>query len=221
MTQPHYKGKSFKCPHCAALAQMRWERLYIRENGAAVPVPYQMAGCIACNAPSIWFGALEQVDGKAVLTAGPSNLMLWPKIITAPLAHVDLPPACRTEYEEARGVMATSPRAAAALLRLCIQKLCIELGRKEKNINDAIGGLVKDGLPSRVQAALDIVRVVGNNAVHPGQLTLEDHAEQASALFDLVNIIVEQMVSQPKRINEMYANLPNAARQAIQRRDGN
>ncbi|AVC43234.1 hypothetical protein AL520_30335 [Achromobacter xylosoxidans] len=145
--------------------------------------------------------------------------MLYPAAWPAPLPHADMPELCRSDFHEARAVVSESPRAAAALLRLCIQRLCIELGRTEKNINDAIGGLVKDGLPAKLQEALDIVRVVGNNAVHPGQMSAEDHAEQANALFELVNIIVEQMVAQPKRISAMYATLPEGARKAIERRD--
>ncbi len=130
-----------------------------------------------------------------------------------------MPDEIAADYNEARQVLNDSPRSAAALLRLGIQKLCKHLGEPGKNINDDIASLVKKGLPERVQQALDIVRVVGNNAVHPGQIDLKDDAETAGSLFELVNIIVDVMISEPQRIKELYEKLPESARKAVEDRD--
>jgi hypothetical protein len=131
-----------------------------------------------------------------------------------------MPDDVRSEYEEARGVLPKSPRGAAALLRLAIQKLCGQLYPKDADLNTAIGALVKQGLPVRVQQALDVVRVIGNNAVHAGQIDLKDDAETAQSLFGLVNVITEIMIAQPKEIERLYGGLPEGARAAIERRDG-
>ena len=147
--------------------------------------------------------------------------MLVPENTTAPLPHPDMPDAVLFDYEEARLVAGKSPRSSAALLRLAIQKLCIELGEKGKNINDDIASLVRKGLPVEIQQALDIVRVVGNNAVHPGELSNDDVSEISTGLFELVNQIVEDRISRPKKLQAMFDKLPAGAREAIQKRDKN
>ena len=123
------------------------------------------------------------------------------------------------DYEEARAVINESPRAAAALLRLCIQKLCKQLGESGKNINQDIGNLVKKGLNPLVQQSLDIVRVIGNEAVHPGVMDLIDNRDTALRLLELVNSIAEQMISHPNKVGDLYNQLPKDKRAEIEKRD--
>jgi Domain of unknown function (DUF4145) len=160
--------------------------------------------CPACQRYSLWIG------GKLV----------HPRTSAAPMPSEAMPPELRVDYMEARLVFADSPRASAALLRLAVQKLCIHLGEPGKNLNADIGSLVRKGLPTHIQQALDSVRVVGNNAVHPGELIADDSEGVARALFDIVNWAVEAMIARPEQIAETYAKLPPAAKDAVQKRDG-
>ena len=88
-----------------------------------------------------------------------------------------------------------------------------------KNINDDIGKLVAKGLKPEIQRALDIVRVVGNEAVHPGTIDLRDDRDSASKLFGLVNRIAYDMITHPKEIAALYSELPPEKILAIEKRD--
>jgi hypothetical protein len=145
--------------------------------------------------------------------------LLWPRRAGGPQPNLDLPHDVRGDYEEASTILDLSPRGAAALLRLAIQKLCKELGESGQNLNDDIASLVRKGLDRRVQKALDAVRVIGNNAVHPGRIDLRDDRPTAETLFGLVNLICEKMITEPKHVDELYAKLPESVRQAIEKRD--
>jgi hypothetical protein len=125
----------------------------------------------------------------------------------------------RADYEEAASIANKSPRGAAALLRLCVQKLCEQIGERGKNINEDIATLVAKGLPIEVQRALDAVRVIGNNAVHPGEINLKDEPDTVASLFVLVNIIADRMITQPKQAAGLYDALPAGVREAIAKRD--
>lgn len=134
--------------------------------------------------------------------------------------NADLPEDIRRDFDEARAIASQSPRGAAALLRLCIQKLCAFLGEKGDRIDDDIAELVKRGLSPIVQQSLDAVRVIGNQAVHPGSMDLKDDHSTANTLFRLVNIVADQMVTHPKQVKEVYDKLPERALKAIEKRDG-
>lgn len=70
-----------------------------------------------------------------------------------------------------------------------------------------------------IQQALDICRVVGNNAVHPGELDIKDTPEIAQQLFKMINFIVEDRITKPKEVQELFAQLPSGAVEAIAKRD--
>ena len=145
--------------------------------------------------------------------------LLFPPMRHGVHPNLDLPEDVLHDYEEAQSIVDLSPRGAAALLRLCIQKLCINLGEKGKKLDDDIASLVAKGLNPLVQKSLDIVRVIGNESVHPGVMDLKDDRDTATTLFGLVNAITDQMITHPKTIETMYGKLPEDKRAAIEKRD--
>jgi hypothetical protein len=95
------------------------------------------------------------------------------------------------------------------------------LGKSGNNINNDIKELVSDGLSSKIQKALDLLRVVGNNAVHPGQIDLNDGKEIALKLFHVLNFIADEMITKPKELDLLYSDVvPDETKQHINTRDG-
>lgn len=200
---PGLNKSSFNCPHssCDAYALQRWGQPVFPNRGLIPNL--NVAYCDHCNNYSVWYG----------------NKLVFPAIKNAPPAHPDIPEDIKIDYEEARSVFSESPRSSAALLRLAIQKLCKHVGLPGTNINADIKAMVGQGLAVQVQQALDIVRVIGNEQVHPGVLDVRDDPEMATRLFELVNFIVEDRIARPKHINTLYNKLPEEKRKQIEARD--
>jgi hypothetical protein len=132
----------------------------------------------------------------------------------------DMPQAIWPEWREAEQILQDSPRGSAALLRLAVQKLLPVLGAKPDDINKMIGELVASGTISKtLQQALDVLRVIGNEAVHPGTIDLNDDRPTAVSLFSLINVIVEKAITEPRQVDELYAKLPPGKLEGIQQRD--
>ena len=201
---PTHEKKEFHCIHCGVFSAQAWGRLTYNSSVGLRPSAIEFCICEHCKEWSYWYDAH----------------MIVPSEAPVPPAHEDMPAECKSDYDEARSIVAASPRAAAALLRLVVQKLMPVLGEKGKNINDDIGALVAKGLPVQVQQALDFCRVVGNNAVHPGEIDLNDTPEIAHNLFAMLNFIIEDRITRPKHIEALYGKLPEAARNAVEKRDG-
>lgn len=205
---PEIEVRAFTCPSCGTLAQQvwSWQLYHVVYQGASLErIPMARCRCVNCQSVSFWSHETRQ--------------QVYPASASAPMPHVDMPVSAREDYLEARTVAAMSPRSAAALLRLSLQKLLSALGCKGKNIDEDIGFLVSKGLPVQVKDALDICRVIGNNAVHPGELNVHDEPELVAQLFELMNFIVAQTIERERHLKEMMAKLPQGAKDAIERRD--
>lgn len=214
--EPFGMSSSFVCPHpdCRTLAVHRWgsvRNFSVLSNAGETHRKYDYANgaivgslCEACRKEVVFF------RGKLV----------YPAESEAPAPTADMPAEVLSDFEEARQVLPVSPRGSAALLRLLVQKLLPILGATPSDINKMIGELVTNGtISANIQQALDSVRVIGNEAVHPGTMDLKDDEATAISLFNLINYIVEKAITEPKEVAAIYAGLPAAKLAGILDRD--
>lgn len=204
-TPPAFKKAAYHCPHCNAYSQQLWLDIVMKRPDARYIAFSNLlrADCTHCKEYSLWH----------------KTKLIYPESAGVPSPNNDLNDDIKEDYREAMGIINKSPRGAAALLRLCIQKLCCQLGEKGKKINEDIANLVKKGLPPMIQKSLDIIRVIGNEAVHPGQIDLKDDRDTAMKLFELINLIANVMITQPKEVQKIFESLPESKKTAIEERD--
>ncbi len=209
--QPEKNLGAFTCPHCHTLSLQKKTYYTCEEDRDEYFGLYEFSNsctlhilrCQCCTKKTIWIG----------------DEYIYPDILQEE-PNQDMPESVLKLYKEAGCIYSKSPRAACALLRLAIDKLCNELGEVDSKIDKNISELVKKGLPIKIQKALDIVRVVGNKAVHPGQIDFDiDDIATAQMLFKLINMIVTSLITEPKELDGLYEKLPENAKEAIKRRD--
>ncbi|MCK5059762.1 MAG: DUF4145 domain-containing protein [Candidatus Pacebacteria bacterium] len=204
----------FHCPHCGVFAEQQWGHITghhvygddfygVSKFNENLSSEWKMSRCKHCSEKIIWL----------------ENEIIYPKKMIVDLPNDDLSGDIKKDYLEAANIFSDSPRASAALLRLALQKLCKQLGEKGKNINDDIKELVKKGLNPQIQKSLDILRITGNGAVHPGEINLEEETEKVLKLFELLNFIAEKMITEQKEIDSFYNDLPENSKEAIEKRD--
>jgi hypothetical protein len=199
---PKLDRRNFGCPSCSAFAQHEWREV-MRENGHALP-GWKSSTCSACGSHALWFE-----DG-----------LIFPPMKVGPAPAPDLPEPVQNVYLEAQQVALASPRSAAALLRLALQILVDQVEPGRDSLNVKIGKLSANGTPEKLVQAMDALRVIGNNAVHPGQISVDD-LQTVLSLFDLLNLLGELLIGEPARVRRLYDALPASAKEAIRKRDAN
>ncbi|MGI2965512.1 DUF4145 domain-containing protein [Vibrio cholerae] len=208
---PKFGEKSFNCPLCGTFSHVTWCQLTDEKKFLTEILK---ASCSCCEKASIWRGT--SFSGFSVL----DGVMIYPDVSSAPQPESDMPNDVKVDYLEASSVFTHSPRAAAALLRLALQKLCKHLGEAGENINKDIRSLAeKNVISPLVVKVADTVRITGNNAVHPGEMSEQDFDQVASKMFELLNFIVKKGISEPRELAALYELTPEGPRKSAEETD--
>ncbi len=238
IVEPKFGESAFTCPHCNVFTSQEWiKSLHLRKTHPDIKT-IAFSLCFNCKQLAIWLENPNSFEIDTSIFAGttPTGIdnsfieqygsmasygkLIYPEPSTVPLPNDDMPENIKFDYMEARSIVYKSPRGASALLRLCVQKLMPHLGQSGKYIDSDIKELVKSGeLSPKIQKSLDILRVTGNESVHPGEMAMEEDIDTALKLFTVLNLIIQETITNPKEIDEMFNNLPQSKREGIEQRD--
>lgn len=159
--------------------------------------------CLRCKAVSIWNG----------------QKMVYPMASNAPMSNPDMPDDIKKDYEEAREIESRSPRSACVLLRLCVEKIAVDLVEGKGDLNSKIAKMVRDGLSKDICDDMDMTRLIGGQAAHRLEMDLRDDHKTATALFRIVNYISDWAYTQKRVRKEIRASIPDSKKAAIKKRD--
>lgn len=229
---PKFMIDSFTCPHCEIASHQRWFHLCgeirVPENNYPNSLyldlftderhhydiieeadidPYIVARCDHCFDISLWYVNKKIESGKVEWI----GKFVYPDKSTAPQPNPDLNQKIRRIYNEARNILNKSPRAACALLRLALEELCKNLGATDNNLPDGQKRLRdrikylagEKGLDNKIKEAFENVRLAGNEALHTGEINLSDKKENANLLFEMINIIADDLITKENKIKKL------------------
>lgn len=210
---------SYTCPYCDTTAVIKW---YGIQKASPVNIAkgeeresgyYAGAGGYVTSNTELRNWAFGECTNCHHMTVWRKDRMMYPKCTTVDDPNPDMPEEVKNCYLEAASVLNDSPRSAAALLRLGLQHLLSFLLGKSSS-----GNMYRDiatyssKSPIQITKALDTIRLAGNESVHPGEINLNEDPEYASFLFVLMNMICEESITRPKKLEEAYQKLPKSKR---------
>lgn len=217
---PELDKKAFNCPHCGVIANQRWYSLMLKKFNTAVFFS-SSNGSISHSKDTIILDdnfIASKCDHCEKLALWNDRKIIYPRSITVEDPNPDMPEVAKGWYMESAQILQDSPRASAALLRLALQEILNEVveGGKSNNINQNIG-ILSGQVDGTTLKALDLIRIKGNQAVHPGEICIEE--ESTEDMYKILNIIVQRLISDKKQIDDLHEELPKSIKESIKKRD--
>jgi hypothetical protein len=131
-------------------------------------VNLHLSQCYSCRGFAVWV----------------EDRLVYP--ITESAAHEELPASLRDDFEEAAAIIERSPRAAAALMRLCIHKMMLLGNENDRKLEDRVASLASKGLEVEIQEAMGALRALNDDAVYPSK------SDEDDKLLELLTSIVKR-----------------------------
>ena len=166
----------------------------------------------ACNKISVI--AINKYSGKQVDIYPQNVYRHFPEYI---------PQQIRDDYEEASQIIDKSPKAAATLLRRCLQGMIRDFwGVSEKRLVDEINAIKEKVTPTQWRA-IDGLRHLGNIGAHMEKdvsLIVDVKPDEATKLLKLIELLLEKWYISRHEEEELYDSIVTIADEKAEERKG-
>jgi hypothetical protein len=105
-------------------------------------------------------------------------------------------PLVEEDFEEAAAILNKSPRGAAALMRVCIQKLLPLLKDNGLDRSHYDSALIRKGLEVEIQQAMEVLQVLQSDSVQLTTFESQEDKEMAFRIIDSLKAILERRTLQ-------------------------
>lgn len=197
MIKIDFDSQTYVCPFCEHV-QAYYSKCHVTENGeyartAPIPKEYQESS-FAIYTFRCSNALCKRIAVTAINRTSREQIDLVPQIT---MKHYPdyIPEQIRRDYEEANLILERSPKAAATLLRRCLQGMIHDFwGIKEKNLNAEISRL-RDKVTASQWQAIDGLRKIGNIGAHMEKdvdLIIDIEPDEAHKLLKLIEMLLEK-----------------------------
>ena len=217
---PFSKKFEIACPHCGApnsLSALPVVQALTSSSSAFID-QYPSAGGqleeITINQTFRFFGygvyhiAVCRGCGRVVLFE--HNKLVFPIGGGIPATSC-MPSDAKEVFEEAQQIINLSPRAACAMLRICVERMVNATEANGRTLADKINSL---NLPPKMAKLAHACRLIGNDAVHDNVIDFSIDSEEAQAvsgaLSRFANRIAEELFGIVEEADEWTAKIEAA-----------
>ena len=197
MIQIDLTSGTYVCPFCGCTQAYRNSydavKTGFKRDISPIPEEYKESAytiyslqCTSWKCKRVAVTAINRANGKRVDIVPQVVYKHYPDYI---------PQQIRNDYEEANLILESSPKAAATLLRRCLQGMIHDYwGIYEKNLNAEITAL-RDKVTQAQWTALDGLRKMGNIGAHMEQdvnLIIDIDSDEARKLMRLIETLIDK-----------------------------
>ena len=216
------KMNTYTCPYCNK-SQAFYSSVDITRNGQSTNIPkdseyayfkFYTLKCTNGDCKKTSVIAINRTDGRQIDIVPQNVYKHFPDYI---------PEQIRNDYEEASQIIDKSPKAAATLLRRCLQGMIRDFwGVSEKRLIDEINA-IKDKVTSSQWKAIDGLRHIGNIGAHMEKdvnLIVDVTSDEATKLLKLIELLLEKWYISRQEEEELYDSIVTIADEKAEERKG-
>ena len=217
MIQVNIKDKTYVCPFCGHAQAYTFSYELVR-TGMPEPGRYIATSDMVKESIDLYTfqcnnDSCKRVTVTSINRSTGEQVDIIPRVVTKYYPDF-IPEQIRKDYEEACLIIESSPKAAATLLRRCLQGMIHDFWNiHEKNLNAEITKL-KEKITSSQWNAIDGLRKLGNIGAHMESdvnLIIDIDQDEAKKLLKLIELLLEQWYIARHNDEKLYKDITDIA----------